>query len=192
MHLGIDLDNTILDATSAHLHYYNMVSAQKFSPEDVTDFYIYRIYGWDNAERDRVYHLYGHDIHWNSSPLPMAIEELQLLYNYHTISFITARPHIFSNITLDWLKHHNIRYHNIIFTEDKLRECNKLHVDLLIDDAPHYAEEFSRLNKPVILYDQPYNRNVNNEFVFRANNWTEVVKHIKDFECSSKKSGCII
>jgi|GEM_PF-6213146 len=30
MHLGIDLDNTILDATTAHLHYYNMESTQKF------------------------------------------------------------------------------------------------------------------------------------------------------------------
>ena len=32
MHIGVDLDNTILDATSTHLHYYNQVSGLSFTP----------------------------------------------------------------------------------------------------------------------------------------------------------------
>ena len=51
MHIGIDLDNTVLDATSAYLHYYNHVSGLELTHADVNDFYLYRLYGWDKAKR---------------------------------------------------------------------------------------------------------------------------------------------
>ncbi|WP_187274569.1 hypothetical protein [Paenibacillus sp. N3.4] len=56
MHIGVDLDNTVLDATSSYLHFYNKASGQSFTPEDVNDFYFFRLYGWDNTEREKVYH----------------------------------------------------------------------------------------------------------------------------------------
>ena len=186
MHIGVDLDNTILDATSAHLHYYNQVSGLSFTPDDVNDFYLYRLYGWDKAERDAIYNKYGHDIHWNSSPLPMAVEILQQLYNQHQISIITARPLLFRDVTMEWLKHHKINYHNITLVENKLQACIHSKVDVLIDDGPHYAEEFALANKPVILYEQPYNLSVANEFVYRASNWIEVKKHIQYLEQASR------
>ncbi|XEC93811.1 hypothetical protein AB6A23_21035 [Paenibacillus tarimensis] len=182
MHIGVDLDNTILDATSAHLKYYNAASGFSFTPKDVNDFYIYRLYGWDKATRDAVYTKHGREIHWNSLPYPMAQEILQELANQHRVSIITARPLLFRNITLEWLKHYNIAYDNITFTENKLQECLISKVDLLIDDGPHYAEEFALANKPVILYEQPYNLSVTNELVYRASNWMEVKRHIDDLE----------
>lgn len=183
MHIAVDLDNTVLDATSAHLHYYNMASGLSFTPDDVDDFFIYRLYGWDQAERESIYHTYGHDIHWNSSPLPMAVEILQQLFNQHQLSIITARPLLFREVTIDWLKFHNINYHNISLIENKLQQCIDSKVDVLIDDGPHYAEEFALVNKPVILYEQPYNRSVvANDFVYRASNWIEVKQHIDDLE----------
>lgn len=178
MHIGIDLDNTILDATSAHLHYYNKVSGLSFTPDDVNDFYLYRLYGWNKTERDAIYNKYGHDIHWNSSPLPMAVEILQQLFNQHQISIITARPILFRDVSIAWLQHHKINYHNIKLVENKLQECIYSKVDVLIDDGPHYAVEFSLVNKPVILYEQPYNMSITNDLVYRASNWIEVKKHV--------------
>jgi uncharacterized HAD superfamily protein len=180
LHIGIDLDNTILDATSPHLHYYNEASGLSFTPDDVDDFYLYRLYGWDQAEREAIYNKYGHDIHWNSSPLPMAVEILQQLFSQHQISIITARPLLFRDVTIKWLQHHKIEYHNIAFIENKLQECMNCNVDVLIEDGPHYAEEFALVNRSVILYEQPYNLSVtvNNDFIFRASNWIEVKKHI--------------
>ncbi|MDF2652756.1 MAG: hypothetical protein K0Q73_8561 [Paenibacillus sp.] len=182
MHIGVDLDNTILDATSTHLHFYNIASGLSLTHEDVNDFYLYRLYGWDEAQREVIYSKYGHDIHWNSSPLPMAVEILQQLFNQHQISIITARPLLFLDVTVEWLKHHKINYHNIALVENKLQECISSKVDVLIDDGPHYAEEFALVNKPVILYEQPYNLNVTNDLVFRASNWIEVKKHIDYLE----------
>ena len=41
MHIGLDLDNTVLDATSACLHYYNKVSGfATITHENAHDFYL--------------------------------------------------------------------------------------------------------------------------------------------------------
>lgn len=178
MHIGVDLDNTILDATAAHLRYYNMASGLSLTPDDVNDFYLYRLYGWDKAEADAIYHQYGHDIHWNSTPLPMAVEILRELFGQHQVSIITARPLRFRDVTIDWLNHHRIDYHNIVFTDNKLQECINSKVDVLIDDGPHYAEEFALENRPVILLEQPYNVSVTSDLVYRASDWFDVIKHI--------------
>ena len=52
--------------------------------------------------------------------------------------------------------------------------------------VPHYAEEFALANKPIILYEQPYNLSVANEFIYRASNWIEVKKHIDYLEQASR------
>jgi hypothetical protein len=41
--------------------------------------FIYIVCRWNKEERDAIYIKYGHDIHWNSSPLPLAVEILQEL-----------------------------------------------------------------------------------------------------------------
>lgn len=178
MHIGVDLDNTILDATEPHLKYFNLASGSSFTPKDVNDFYLYRLYGWDEVERDAIYNKYGRDIHWNSVPFPMAVEILNELFNQHKISIVTSRPLFFHEVTVEWLDHHKINYHSITFTEDKLQACIKSEIDVLIDDGPHYAKEFAHEGKPVILFEQPYNLSVCGHFVYRASNWLEVKNHI--------------
>jgi uncharacterized HAD superfamily protein len=182
VHIGVDLDNTVLDATSSYLQYYNKASGLSLTPDDVNDYCFYRLYGWDNEQHKTVYHKYGFDIHWNSKPFPMAVEILQQLFDKHQISIITARPLLFHEVTVEWLKHHNIRYHNITLTENKLQECINSNVDVLIDDAPHYAKEFALQNKPIILFEQPYNSPIANDLVYRASNWLEVKKQIDYLE----------
>lgn len=192
MHIGVDLDNTLLDATTAHLQYYNKASGLTLTHEDVNDFYLYKMYGWDKTESDVIYHKHGHDIHWNSSPYPQAIQTLASLFKHNTISIVTARPTQFRDVTVKWLEYHSVQYNNIVFIEDKLKECLKLQVEVMIDDGPHYAEEFAQRGMPVILYEQPYNRFIKHEFVYRAVDWSEVKAHIdylqKNSHAKSKPS----
>lgn len=179
MHIGIDLDNTVLDATTPHLHYYNLASGLDLTADDVDNFYLYKMYGWNQEEREAVYNRYGRDIHWQSAPLPDAVSVLQQLYREYRLSVITARPLQFRDVTLEWLAHHGIAYHDIAFVEDKLRQCAESKVDVLIDDGPHYAVQFVNARKPVILMEQPYNRSVpSHDLLFRAAGWTDVQKHL--------------
>lgn len=178
MHIGIDLDNTVLDATSTHLHCYNQVSGLSLTPEDVDDFYLYRMFGWEEAESEAIYHQHGHDIHWNSTPYPMAAEILRQLFQEHRISFITSRPLRFREVTMAWLNRHNIPYHTLTMTVNKLEACVEANVDVMIDDGPHYAEQFALADRPLILYEQPYNRAVAHNLIYRASNWTDVKRHL--------------
>ncbi|WP_199620697.1 5' nucleotidase, NT5C type [Paenibacillus alkalitolerans] len=178
MHIGIDLDNTVLDATTAYLHYYNKASGLSMTHDDVNEFHLYRLYGWDEEQHRDVYNRYGHDIHWNSEPYPMAVDVIRQLFQQHQISIITARPVMFRDVSIEWLKRHDVPYHNIVLTENKLEECIRSKADVLIDDGPHYAKQFAEQRKPIILIGQPYNTDVNNEYVFRVTDWVQVAKHI--------------
>lgn len=60
------------------------INGKSFASSDVNDFYLYRLYGWGKDEHQRVFSTHGHD------------------------SIVTARPPLFQNVTIDWLRHHKI------------------------------------------------------------------------------------
>lgn len=179
INIVVDLDNTLLDATTPHLRYYNQVSGDNFTNADVNDVYLYRLYSWNEEEQESIYNRFGHAIHWESSPYPGAIETLNQLAKQHTITIMTARPSQFRQVTLKWLEHYGAEFHHIMFTEHKYKEFIHLGGDVLVDDAPHYAIEFSAHGLPVVLYNQPYNYHINNNYIHRASNWKEVKTHIE-------------
>lgn len=92
------------------------------------------------------------------------------------------RTEPFRAVTADWLARHGVRYYNLILTENKLQACDDLRIDVLIDDAPHYAERFAAADKPFILYDQPYNRHIAHERIRRAADWNEIGGHLTQIE----------
>ncbi|GFN33519.1 5' nucleotidase, NT5C type [Paenibacillus xylaniclasticus] len=186
MHPGIDLDNTVLDATAIFLEYYNRASGLSLTAADVKSYYIYEAYGWDIDQVEEVYLKYGYDIHWHSQPLPMAADSIRKLSEEHRISFITARPERYRDVSIDWLNRHRFVHDNVVCTEYKLAHCMEANIDLLIDDGPQYAEPFAKARKPIILFDQPYNRDVEpNSFVYRAADWNEVMRHIQMLTAAS-------
>lgn len=176
--LVIDLDNTLLDATTPHIKYYNQASGQNYTKEDVNDFYIYRLYNWNREEREKIYNQYGYAIHWESTPYPQSIETVNQLFNQHRITIMTARPEHFREVTVKWLEHYGAKYHEIIFTESKYSEFRNIGADVLVDDAPHYAIEFSQKGTPVILFNQPYNNQIDNDYIYIATDWNTVEEHI--------------
>ncbi len=102
-----------------------------------------------------------------------AVTVMQAWYEQHQISIITARP-AFYEVTRAWLDRYQVRYHALVFTEDKYAHCASHAIDA--DRGwPHYAEEFARDDRPIVLLDQPYNRRVTGRSIYRARAWREVV-----------------
>lgn len=178
MHIAIDLDNTLLDATIAHLSIYNRVSGQTKTAADVDDFHIWRLYGWTRKEAWDVYQRHGHEIHAQSEPMPGAVTVMQEWSGHHQISIITARP-TFHDVTRAWLQRYSVPYHTLVFAEDKYAHCVAHGVDVLVDDGPHYADEFAQHGRPVVLLDQPYNRHITGTFIYHARDWGDVSHHIQ-------------
>ena len=178
MHIGVDLDNTLVDATTAYLGIYNRLSGHAKTAADLNDYHLWRVFGWTLDQYREVYASHGHEIHAQSDPMPGAVTVMKAWYEQHQISIITARP-AFHEVTRAWLDRHQIPHHALIFTEDEYRHCAAHAVDVLIEDSPHYAEEFQRHNRPIVLLDHPYNRRVTGGSIYRARDWREVAHHIE-------------
>ena len=69
--------------------------------------------------------------------------------------------------TVDWLDRHGIPYRDLCFLGQK----PQVEADAYIDDAPHNVEELRAAGNEVIVFDQPYNRELPGP---RARSWTEI------------------
>lgn len=75
-------------------------------------------------------------------------------------------------ITIDWLKEHNLIYNDLIFTENK----SLYEFDIFVDDCP---DILNKNNSRIILCrNQIYNQNFveNNDYSFRINNLKDIEK----------------
>ncbi len=69
--------------------------------------------------------------------------------------------------TVSWLDDNRIPYRDICFLGAK----PQVEADVYIDDAPHNVEALRATGNPVIVFDQPYNTDLDG---YRAHTWTEV------------------
>jgi 5'-nucleotidase len=68
--------------------------------------------------------------------------------------------------TVAWLDEHGIPYRDLCFLGQK----PQVEADVYIDDAPHNIAALRGSDSPVIVFDQPYNRDVDGP---RARSWTD-------------------
>lgn len=79
-----------------------------------------------------------------------------------------------------WFKDNNIPYTRIIYSsEDKLDICLTNKIDIMIEDKVSTLEDIKK-HIPVICFDAPYNRNIDDNNLFRVRNWKEIEEIIKN------------
>lgn len=76
--------------------------------------------------------------------------------------------------TVQWLDDAKIPYRDICFLGQK----PQVEADCYIDDAPHNVEALRATGNPCIVFDQPYNRDLDGP---RASTWEEVEELVLDF-----------
>ncbi len=184
-HIAIDLDNTLLNTSKASISQFNKLTGIDLFPTDENHYRYYEFYGWNEEMYEVAYEQIGNEIHWQSDPYPYAVEVVKKLFRTYQLTILTARPDLFYDVTLKWLQFHDIPFHDIVFEREKFRICESLNIDMLIDDAPHYAMEFSSKGKRFMIMDQPYNRNINHNLIHRVTEWKEVIGILS--ECCETK-----
>lgn len=75
--------------------------------------------------------------------------------------------------TVAWLDATGIPYRDLCFLGDK----PQVEADAYVDDAPHNVAALRASNSAVIVFDQPYNRDLDGP---RARNWVEVERLVLD------------
>lgn len=114
--------------------------------------------------------------------------------NGHKWYEITARKFATDNNILgkysrnafeNWTKERNMNFQDYIYCSeknsplDKLIACNKLSVDVMIEDKPDVALFLAENGIKVLLFSTPYNENINHENITRVNNWQEIDYNIE-------------
>lgn len=91
-----------------------------------------------------------------------------LVENGAYIKVITSRPDDALDDTLVWLNQvSQVPFHEVFITDDK----TSVYADVYIDDKPGHILNFQDAGSSAIIYDQPYNRDVNAP---RATAWSQM------------------
>jgi hypothetical protein len=80
--------------------------------------------------------------------------------------------------TVGWLDAHGIPYRDLCFLGQKPH----VEADAYVDDAPHNVEALRSTGSRVIVFDQPYNRELAGP---RAQSWLEVERLVVDLMAAS-------
>ncbi len=166
MRIAIDFDDTIVDTTKKVREYLNRYNLEEFEDiEEKTKFYIKHI---DDITKDL-------------ELKPYAKEVLNELSKNNELYIITARSDYYSKnvkpLTKEFIKNNNLPIKDIYFDcfeEGKSIMCDKLNIDLFIDDHINNCLEVKNRGIKVLLFNSEY------EGLDNVNSWLDVLKYVKE------------
>lgn len=166
MRIAIDFDDTIVDTTKKVREYLNRYNLEEFEDiEEKTKFYIKHI---DDITKDL-------------ELKPYAKEVLNELSKNNELYIITARSDYYSKnvkpLTKEFIKNKKLPIKDIYFDcfeEGKATMCDKLNIDLFIDDYINNCLEVKNRGIKVLLFNSEY------EGLDNANSWLDVLKYVKE------------
>lgn len=191
MKIGIDFDDVITEFTGSLMSYYHEKYGKKVSKEEILvwDWGLYWGIPREEAiKRGDIFHD-TYDVK-NILPLEKAIYSLNELMKEHEIFIITARPSRFKHRVEEWLKHHLGKKLEVIHAGDfhkgqgasKAEICKELSIGVLLEDSGETATDCANNGINVILFDKPWNKNIEHDNIVRVNNWDEALRELEKHE----------
>jgi uncharacterized HAD superfamily protein len=183
--LAVDLDDVLLVFNEPLLQFHNRMYGTAHTIADAVTFDLKKVWNCTGEEVfERIHKFYESDDHWNSIPMPGAVDAISVLKEQYEIHIVTAKPDILKEKTHEWLaKYFPNMFDGVHFTNlhydvhrTKLEVCNDLKACALIDDGPANAVSVSAGGIPVYLINHPWNQEVQGEGITRVFSWEEVVR----------------
>lgn len=173
--LGFDIDDTIADGVGFFVPQLNKHFNRDVKLEEI-DGRFCDVYGIEQPLIDEFFKSFGNDIFKNLKPFPRVVECINKWYDEgHEIIIITARPIVAKEVTEEWLQKQGVKYHQIIFDEEKSQIAKELGIIAFVDDYPKVAEAMHKAEITTLFMDIPKNRkNFTSKGIYRVKNWDEV------------------
>lgn len=175
--LGVDVDNVLADYTGGLRKV--IADVRGDDPADLPDpshWAHYEEWGLD-ADSFNDWHrraVVEHRMFRWLDPIPGAADVLRRLSDQGVrIRIITHRLYLpgmhalAASDTVEWLDEHDIPYWDLCMVARK----GDVGCDLYVDDAPHNIQALRDIGRPVIVYDWPYNRELEGP---RARSWADI------------------
>ena len=192
MKIGIDIDEVMVQTIVGLLEYIKNKRNADFSFEEVTDYHLWNTKIHETKEES----VYEFEEYMKSSlfenPLFVdgAKEAVIKLNEKYRIYFITARPLIFQNKTIDFFERHfpNNNF-EFIFSggvhegKSKGEICKELGIDIMIEDNHAYLLGCVEKGVKGFLLEKPWNKErEEHERIICVKDWNELLEKIKRFE----------
>ena len=185
MKIAIDIDGVLLDIMVTYCEIFNNKYHTNYIKSDVANWEFFR--EWNILEKEAFNIFFS--IYNDSMSVPFidkdAPEIMKRLRECHDVFIVTARSPEYEEPITKKLNFHNIRkgihYEDLILLHHKPYDIKLgLDFDLYVDDNPNLVKPIKTMkNKMLLLYDQPWNRNlILAENVKRVFNWKDVEKEI--------------
>ena len=188
MIIGVDLDDVLMDFNTGLCTFHNARYGTSLVRENLISYALEETWGCDREEAvRRVREFYHSSEHFTTQPILGAVEVIRELQDAgRTIAVITSRPESISIQTYSWLERHfpslvgNVHFASHFFHQEtkitKVEICQKLGIEIFIDDAPFHVESVATVVGQVLLFDAPWNRGCDFTLpnIQRVDSWDEI------------------
>ena len=188
MRIGIDIDgvlnsqyNFCIDYGTKFCNKLGKYRLENINAIDTTDMFL-----WGEDIAHKFWNTYREDLVVKLPTKKYASEVINKLKDEgNLIYIITARKNNdewfpdslkedVEGITKKWLKENEIYYDEIVFdVKDKGKHCKDNNIDIMIEDDPNNLRKLIG-NTNIIIFDYPYNRNVEFTDLTRAYSWYDI------------------
>jgi len=190
MLIAIDIDDVLAEFIEGFIQFHNRMYGTSLIKKNMITYSFWDILNETKEEGvKRLYNFFNSSDFREIPPNKDALDILNILKKNHKLVVITSRPNTFEKKTREWINHHFPGIFSeiyFLYNED-IREkrnktkgeiCEKLKVDVFIEDSLVYAEGCANKGIKVLLLDCPWNQSEElPENVVRIKDWNEVLNH---------------
>ena len=117
------------------------------------------------------------EMHWGQIR-PMEPGQAGMVRNIAEFGEVDIVTVDFPGQKAEWLKLHGIRYHDMVSVR-RGQDKAALDYDVFIDDSPVNFQAFKEAGKPCVLFDAPYNLDVDAEYrITSLDQAADVLRHM--------------
>ncbi len=190
MKIAVDVDGVLADVIVTWLDIYNAEHHKSVTKDQVNHWDFFGSLGIDRVEFDRIFELAWKN--WRDIPPceTMLSQKVRDLSKLGKVSIVTARSTSSIPSVKAWLSDKKISYNDMIVVDyGPLKSA--LEFDVFIDDSPLNAKNIAESGKLILLFDQPWNRDISGEGIIRISGFPEAIATITHLLQKEGKEGDI-
>jgi uncharacterized protein len=179
LNICIDIDGTITNPYHFIPYLNDMYNKQLTESECITH-KLEELYEVDLDDLLKSFHTDYIHAYKEASVVEGAKEVIKDLNENHNLYFVTARSEILKDITKVWLNENELGYIDVhlLGSDYKVSKARELECNIFIEDNPSNAMQLASEGLTVLLIDNNYNKDIENENIIRVSSWNDIKEFI--------------
>ena len=183
----LDIDDTLADHTSEFVNYINEKYKINLNKNELKDHDCRNLLFSKFNLHSEIFREFHKSSNFKKiNPMDGSLSIITDISKFHNLFLITGRPFDLKDVTENWVSNFFPNcFSNLYITQqfpndgeikgpNKLEICQKLKCSIAIDDDPLTALKMANDGMSVLLFDQPWNKDIEHEKITRVFNWQQI------------------